>query len=281
MAEGCDGRDADRAREGDRALGLRPGRCASGRDRQALRRCRGGRRHRPRDRPRRVLHAARPVRLRQDDLPADDRGLRAPRRGPHHARRPRRVGHAAGRARREHGLSGLRAVPAHDRGRQRRLRPEGQEVARASASSASPRRWRWCASTDTATAARASSAAASASASRLRARSSTARACCCSTSRSERSTSSSASSFRSSSSASSQEVGITFVYVTHDQDEALTMSDRIAVVDGGQMLQVGSPRDVYERPDSRSSPASSARATCSSCRSRGSPATHSPAARPR
>src|SRR3954453_12706467 len=47
------------------------------------------------------------------------------------------------------------------------------------------------------------------------------------------------------------EVGITFVYVTHDQDEALTMSDRIAVMDGGHVLQVGSPRDVYEEPGSR------------------------------
>src|SRR3954451_12609727 len=42
------------------------------------------------------------------------------------------------------------------------------------------------------------------------------------------------------------EVGITFVYVTHDQDEALSMSDRIAVMDGGRVLQVGTPRDVYE-----------------------------------
>jgi ABC-type Fe3+/spermidine/putrescine transport system ATPase subunit len=41
------------------------------------------------------------------------------------------------------------------------------------------------------------------------------------------------------------------VYVTHDQDEALTMSDRIAVMDGGHVLQVGSPRDVYEEPGSR------------------------------
>jgi putative spermidine/putrescine transport system ATP-binding protein len=48
-----------------------------------------------------------------------------------------------------------------------------------------------------------------------------------------------------------EEVGITFVYVTHDQDEALTMSDRIAVMDGGHVLQVGSPRDVYEEPGSR------------------------------
>jgi putative spermidine/putrescine transport system ATP-binding protein len=47
------------------------------------------------------------------------------------------------------------------------------------------------------------------------------------------------------------EVGITFVYVTHDQDEALTMSDRIAVMDAGKVLQVGSPRNVYEDPGSR------------------------------
>ena len=45
-----------------------------------------------------------------------------------------------------------------------------------------------------------------------------------------------------------REVGITFVYVTHDQDEALTMSDRIAVFDHGRIEQVGPPAEVYERP---------------------------------
>ncbi len=45
-----------------------------------------------------------------------------------------------------------------------------------------------------------------------------------------------------------QEVGITFVYVTHDQDEALTMSDRIAVFNSGLIEQVGTPEDVYEHP---------------------------------
>ena len=44
------------------------------------------------------------------------------------------------------------------------------------------------------------------------------------------------------------EVGITFVYVTHDQEEALTMSDRLAVLANGQIEQIGSPVDVYERP---------------------------------
>jgi putative spermidine/putrescine transport system ATP-binding protein len=45
-----------------------------------------------------------------------------------------------------------------------------------------------------------------------------------------------------------QEVGITFVYVTHDQEEALTMSDRIAVFNEGGIEQVGPPNEVYERP---------------------------------
>jgi len=44
------------------------------------------------------------------------------------------------------------------------------------------------------------------------------------------------------------EVGITFVYVTHDQEEALTMSDRIAVLSGGRIEQIGGPAEVYERP---------------------------------
>ena len=45
-----------------------------------------------------------------------------------------------------------------------------------------------------------------------------------------------------------RDVGITFVYVTHDQEEALSMSDRIAVMDHGRVAQVGTPQDVYERP---------------------------------
>jgi putative spermidine/putrescine transport system ATP-binding protein len=44
------------------------------------------------------------------------------------------------------------------------------------------------------------------------------------------------------------EVGITFIYVTHDQDEALTMSDRVAVFNAGRIEQVGKPAEIYERP---------------------------------
>jgi spermidine/putrescine transport system ATP-binding protein len=47
------------------------------------------------------------------------------------------------------------------------------------------------------------------------------------------------------------EVGITFVYVTHDQEEALTMSDRIAVMSGGRVEQLGTPEELYERPATR------------------------------
>jgi len=43
-------------------------------------------------------------------------------------------------------------------------------------------------------------------------------------------------------------LGITFVYVTHDQDEALTMSDRIAVMEHGRIAQLGTPAEIYERP---------------------------------
>ncbi|HEX9832787.1 MAG TPA: ABC transporter ATP-binding protein [Mycobacterium sp.] len=45
-----------------------------------------------------------------------------------------------------------------------------------------------------------------------------------------------------------REVGITFIYVTHDQEEALTMSDRIAVMNAGNVDQIGSPTEIYDRP---------------------------------
>ncbi|MEJ2752134.1 MAG: ABC transporter ATP-binding protein, partial [Chloroflexota bacterium] len=48
-----------------------------------------------------------------------------------------------------------------------------------------------------------------------------------------------------------QQLGITFIYVTHDQEEALTMSDRIAVMDAGEVQQIGTPREIYEHPTNR------------------------------
>ena len=46
-----------------------------------------------------------------------------------------------------------------------------------------------------------------------------------------------------------KELAITSIYVTHDQEEALTISDRIAVIKGGKIQQIGAPRDLYERPE--------------------------------
>ncbi len=48
-----------------------------------------------------------------------------------------------------------------------------------------------------------------------------------------------------------RELGITFVYVTHDQEEALTMSDTIVIMNGGRILQIGTPEDIYNEPKTR------------------------------
>lgn len=47
-----------------------------------------------------------------------------------------------------------------------------------------------------------------------------------------------------------RKLGVTFIYVTHDQSEAMTMSDRIAVMDSGEILQIGTPSELYQRPHS-------------------------------
>ena len=48
-----------------------------------------------------------------------------------------------------------------------------------------------------------------------------------------------------------RKLGITFIYVTHDQEEALTMSDRIAIMYGGNLEQIGTPKEIYEKPASK------------------------------
>ena len=48
-----------------------------------------------------------------------------------------------------------------------------------------------------------------------------------------------------------QEVGITFIYVTHDQEEAMTMSDKIVVMNNGEIQQIGTPTDIYNEPENR------------------------------
>ena len=73
---------------------------------------------------------------------------------------------------------------------------------------------------------------------------------CCSTNRSPISTPRFASRCARRSAGSSRELRITTVYVTHDQEEALSLSDRVAVMCDGRVLQMGSPRELYERPTS-------------------------------
>ena len=100
------------------------------------RRRRGARRRVARDRRRRVHRPRRPVRLRQVDAPAHRGGSRGGNRGEHRDRRPRRDRAGAETPRHRDGLSDLRALPAHDRPPEPRLRPEGSPHARRRRSSA-------------------------------------------------------------------------------------------------------------------------------------------------
>ena len=93
---------------------------------KGLRRRRPSRRRRHlHDRKRRVHGARRPLRLRQVDAPADDRRPRGGHRGPDLDRRPRGLPARAARSGHRDGLPELRALPAHDRGQEPRLRPQG------------------------------------------------------------------------------------------------------------------------------------------------------------
>ena len=95
---------------------------------------------------------------------------------------------------------------------------------------------------------RPSSRAASSSASRSRARSPPRRACCCSTSRCRRSTRSSACACAARSARCSSKLGVTTIMVTHDQEEALSMADRIVVMNQGVIEQIGTPMEIYRDP---------------------------------
>ena len=56
-----------------------------------------------------------------------------------------------------------------------------------------------------------------------------------------------------------EKLGVTFIVVTHDQEEAMTLSTRIGVMNHGEIVQVGTPDEIYEYPNAASSPTSSAR----------------------
>ena len=179
-----------RGRTGHDPTGPRP---------QDIRRRRRRRRSRSHDRRRRVLLAARTVGIGQDHRAADDRRIREADCRCDPARRPGGDVAGAVRPRRQHGLPGLRAVPAHDGAAERRVRAQGQgrrsiEPPRSGRSDARDH----ATVRTTARGDPTSCPAGSASGWRSPERSSTSRGCCCSTSHSARSTSSSARRCRSS-----------------------------------------------------------------------------------
>ena len=202
------------------------------------------------DRQRRVLLAPRPVGLRQDDDAADDRRVRAAGRRPHRDRRRRRHRDAAAQAAGEHGLPELRALPAPHRGEQNvgfglrfRKLVEGRE-----AGARRRRRSSSCGSAASASASRISSRAVSSSGWRSRARSILSPDVLLLDEPLGALDAKLRRELQIELKSIQREVGITFLYVTHDQEEALTMSDRLAVMAGGRVEQLGTPREVYEHP---------------------------------
>ena len=170
-----------------------------------------------------------------------DAGTRPHRRPP--GDRQRHVGRARGAPRR-HGLPAWRALPAPDGGRERRLRRRRGPGARPSASSSST--WRTARRPT-----RTSSPAASASASRSPGRWPPTPRSCCSTSRSPRSTPTLRQRLREEVAQILRAAGTSALLVTHDQSEALSLADTVAVMRAGAVEQTGSPQEVYERPGSR------------------------------
>ena len=193
-----------------------------------------------------------PVGQRQDDGAAAGRRVRDARR---RARRRRGRGRHAPAARApalRHGLPALRAVSAPDVGENvafgleagaSRARRRAARVAEA-LGAGRPRRLR-------ARAGSRSSPAASSSGSRSRARSRPSRACCCSTSRCRTSTRRCASGRGASCERAIRRIGITTLFVTHEQEEAFDLGDRVAVLYAGRLEQVGTPEELYERPATR------------------------------
>ncbi len=199
-----------------------------------------------------VFRAARSERLRQDHAAADDRRVRDAGRGPHPARRQ---GHRAGPAAPapgQHDVPELRAVSASHRARQHRLRPEARRHGAVRRSTpASPRWWRWSGSRGWRSASPISSPAARSSAWRWRARWRAARRLLLL----DEPLAALDKKLRESTQFELMELqrrlGMTFVIVTHDQEEAMTVADRIGVMDAGRLEQVATPRELYEAPASR------------------------------
>ena len=159
---------------------------------------------------------------------------------------------APGCARRRDGVPVVRALPAHDRVRQPRVRPPQPAACRSRRStSGCDARARSSSSRSCSSASRSSSPAVSGSGSRSGARSSASRSRSSWTSRSRTSTQSCGSRPATEILKLQRRLGTTTIYVTHDQVEAMTMGDRIAVLRDGVLQQVGTPEDLYVQPAER------------------------------
>ena len=159
---------------------------------------------------------------------------------------------AAAGAQRRDGVPGLRALPAHDGAREPRVPARDARPAARRDRAARRGGGRRCSSSASCSSGcRASSRAASASASRWGARWCASRRCSCSTSRSRTSTPSCASRCARRSPSCSRRTGTTMLYVTHDQVEAMTLGDRVAVLHQGRLQQVAAPRELYDRAGQR------------------------------
>ena len=173
-------------------------------------------------------------------------GFELPDGRPDPAPRHRRHRRAAVRPRRRHGLPGLRALPAHDRRRQRRVRADGAQGRQArsrgrvnrGAADGAARGLRGAQAGPTSGGQRQRVALARALVNRPRVLLLDEPLGALDLKLREE--------MQFELKAIQQQVGITFIYVTHDQEEALAMSDRIAVFNHGRIEQVGAPADVYE-----------------------------------
>ena len=207
---------------------------------------------RPRRARRRVPRAARPFGLRQDDRPARARRPRAPDRRHRAHRRPRRDAHPAARPRRRDGVPELRALSAHDRGREHRLsaahpraraRPTSAPACRQVAESLEiphllDRRPRHLSGGQRQRVALARAIVREPSVflmdeplSNLDAKLRT--------------------SMRGEIKRLQKRLGTTTLYVTHDQAEAMTMADLVAVMREGELQQLAPPDEIYDRPANR------------------------------
>ena len=182
-------------------------------------------------------------------------GLEHPTVGTHRDRRHGCLGARAGRAgaaaaaQHRHGVPVLRGVAAHDGAAERRLSAAAsRHAAREIASARSTRCSSWWALANMPSGRWSRSRAGRCSGSRWRAASSTSRSCCCSTSRCRNLDAKLRLRLRDDLRRIIKQTGVTALYVTHDQAEAVVLGDRIGVMRDGKLLQMAPADEIYNRP---------------------------------